>query len=799
MSKLVPNIKRGGKAKPIGSNLYYMAGRKHSQGGIDIGDTLEVEGGEVVQTDKNEVKVFSAQPILNGKSPAKLVMGGANPDSVFNAQEEFKDRVGLNDDGTKKQTNMKKLGGNKERFPIHTGEYYGRTEGRAIKALRNARTNSNFNYNGNTNFTPNTDTSSMYDSLPVAANSRTAIQQTNRQYNNPTTSVSRTPAVNTAAPTAAPVANKRQSFNDAFAAARKSGVSTFNWNGKSYGTQLANTNKPTRPANELPEVTVTAPRVETINRELPEVNVYGSSMPSALNRNRYTSSFRIKKCGGKKAGGGLVTVNGNVVNKVIGNVAYPSSTGGRRKAALGTKERDKDYVYWNGKLHRVTKDEFGETAYEPVDDRLPNTALADGRGAKARQSDREVRAAARRDAKKSVENSPLLRGGNFGERDFKPVGYKTNGNRSNTSSTRATTSSKQSGRNEVAEAARRAAANPRTDFRDMLRRPEYTPDKPKVKDSNKPASRTSKPSMTTQSTTSPANSTNTKTQTASAPRRGSDNGTTKPKSTTKAAAKKPATKSTQPVETKTAPKFDSLESMMQGLPTNGSITAPSKLEQRPRANVPDIISSPKKRLALFDNLDAGDIVGLGSNLAGSIASGINSRKQLDKMQAPLRPNSVIAENMKTSFNINPQLGEIEENSRRMTNDINANTSSSKTRLQRLQRLSNNKQSNKNNLRGQKENIETQLINQDKANKQQVRAANVAAQNDWMNRTTEFQNSIREQKATSLNNMFSGINSGIQDMLGRIENRKNYKNTLAMYDATHPNVDKRLFKDKGVKF
>ncbi len=101
----VPNVVAGGIAQPLGNNFFYMNGRKHSQGGIDIGPSdktgIEVEGGEVVETNGNELKVYSAQPILNGASPAKLVMGGANPNKVFKAQEDFKDRNRINDDGTK--------------------------------------------------------------------------------------------------------------------------------------------------------------------------------------------------------------------------------------------------------------------------------------------------------------------------------------------------------------------------------------------------------------------------------------------------------------------------------------------------------------------------------------------------------------------------------------------------------------------------------------------------------------------------------------------------------------------------
>lgn len=103
--KYVPNIVRGGNAIPLGNNFYYIKGRKHSAGGVDIGADpktgLEVEGEEVMKVTPKEVRVYSSVPFLQGNSPAKLVMSGANPDAVFNAQEEFKDRNRINDDGTK--------------------------------------------------------------------------------------------------------------------------------------------------------------------------------------------------------------------------------------------------------------------------------------------------------------------------------------------------------------------------------------------------------------------------------------------------------------------------------------------------------------------------------------------------------------------------------------------------------------------------------------------------------------------------------------------------------------------------
>lgn len=103
--KYVPNIVRGGNAIPLGNNFYYIKGRKHSAGGVDIGADpktgLEVEGEEVMKVTPKEVRVYSSVPFLQGNSPAELVMSGANPDAVFNAQEEFKDRNRINDDGSK--------------------------------------------------------------------------------------------------------------------------------------------------------------------------------------------------------------------------------------------------------------------------------------------------------------------------------------------------------------------------------------------------------------------------------------------------------------------------------------------------------------------------------------------------------------------------------------------------------------------------------------------------------------------------------------------------------------------------
>lgn len=102
----VPNIVGGGTAIPLGGDYFLMKGRTHETGGIDLGPNskngLEVENDEILKIGKKNIKIFSAQPIIGGHSPAELILKGADPNKVFNAQEKYKDRFNLNDDGTKK-------------------------------------------------------------------------------------------------------------------------------------------------------------------------------------------------------------------------------------------------------------------------------------------------------------------------------------------------------------------------------------------------------------------------------------------------------------------------------------------------------------------------------------------------------------------------------------------------------------------------------------------------------------------------------------------------------------------------
>lgn len=300
----VPLIAEGGTAIPIKKDSFLLKGRKHNTGGIIIGkgkNSIEAEGDEVVQITPKQLKVFSAQPILNGNSPAELVQKGAEPSKVFNAQEEFKDKNNLNDDGTKNNSKMKN-GGIRKIYPSLSGRYYGKNEGRAIRSLREARSNPNYQYNGN--------------NIPSMPSLNSELKPIKREE-----------------PVKKEVSKpKKQSFSSAFAEARRQGLKVFEWNGKKYGTQLASevTKKPitnkvepkvTKETKiepktktkvqtierELPEVVITAPRKKqsTLNNNvssnkvepkssktniIPEVNVVGSRIPKMIKDNTFVPS-----------------------------------------------------------------------------------------------------------------------------------------------------------------------------------------------------------------------------------------------------------------------------------------------------------------------------------------------------------------------------------------------------------------------------------------------------------------------------------------------------------------------------
>lgn len=572
----IPNVVAGGIAQPLGNNFFYMNGRKHSQGGIDIGPSdktgIEVEDGEVVETNGNELKVYSAQPIINGVSPAKLVMGGANPNKVFKAQEYFKDRNGINDDGTKAKYGKEK--------------YVAKSD--------------------NTRVTP----------------------------------IMESP--------------------------RNSGI-------------------------------------------------------------KQGYSRKSRKFGGKNM---IISINGNVKNGLIHS---PSSTGGLRdKFAVGGKRinrhgRTWEYDEQNGYYVPITNRTINRTSIYPIN--------------------------------KSARGETII-GSDYTFRNGRWSKNNTTNNNTN-----------------------------KSNIDNGNRRPQYYAERrlPLFEDGagitsglvRAGWSHGNNKGISTNNTNIPSLS---ETKSSGKTPRGGRSKSSQ------------SSQSTQSVPTKTLP----TAVYSRNLP---------KVEASIPTTLPVSTSTPAKGTTSFDgkgqgkfkNITAADWIGLSSNVAGSLASYFASRRAINKMRGPSQPTLISANKLKTKYNINPQLDRIREDKFEAYRDIDSNTASSRVSLARKQRVRNAAGQAANELYGNKENIETNLINQDRRNQQSVRQFNAQQYNQYIDRKAAFDNGIREAKVTNINNLFSGINAGIQDMISRYENRKALNNTIGAMRASAPNVDDRIMRDAGVDY
>lgn len=192
-----------------------------------------------------------------------------------------------------------------------------------------------------------------------------------------------------------------------------------------------------------------------------------------------------------------------------------------------------------------------------------------------------------------------------------------------------------------------------------------------------------------------------------------------------------------------------------------------------------------------------DLVGLTSNVAGSLISYLSNRNTLNKMRTPSQPMARQSVKLKTNININPQLDKMRETVAAYERDIDANTASSRVSLARKQgaRLTGSLETNK--LYGQKENIETGLINQDRLNQQRTAHANVDDYNRWQDNVTDFRNRILDLKGENTTNLISGLNSSIQDLLSRRENRSQFNESIKIMRAAYPNVADELLRKHGI--
>lgn len=745
----VPNVVSGGIAQPLGNNFFYMNGRKHSQGGIDIGPSdktgIEVEGGEVVETNGNELKVYSAQPILNGASPAQLVMGGANPNKVFKAQEDFKDRNGINDDGTKAKYGKEKYVAKSDNTrvtpimesPRNSGIkqgdfiYYPETYRIASNTLEKVPARKEVN------MTPLEQVNPEFDILLGGAGILRGVHETGNEEN-----INNILRRNGIEPTAE---NRAKYYASTYAPDTGAGRAGFNSSYKGEGTIYSSNSLNTgigyakaKHRNEKDRFVVSVRRpikfegdIGKQGLEVIDVKDVNSEVLKDISNTRnhigkYTKGYsrKSRKLGGKNM---IVNISGNVKNGLIHS---PSSTGGLRdKFAIGGNRINRHGRTW----------EYNEQvgAYVPITNRIIN-----------RTSSYPINKSARGET--IVGSDYTFRNGRWS---------KNNTTNNNTN---------------------------KSNIDNGNRRPQYYAERrlPLFEDGagiisglvRAGWSHGNNRGISTNNTNIPSLS------------------ETKSSGKTPRGGRSKSSQSTQTVPTKTPPTAvynRNLPKVEASIPTTlpVSTSTPAK----------GTTSSDGKGQGRFKNITTADWIGLGSNVAGSLASYFASKRAINKMRGPGQPTLISANKLKTKYNINPQLDRIREDKFEAYRDIDSNTASSRVSLARKQRVRNAAGQAANELYGNKENIETNLINQDRRNQQSVRQFNAQQYNQYIDRKAAFDNGIREAKVTNINNLFSGINAGIQDMISRYENRKALNNTIGAMRASAPNVDDRIMRDAGVDY
>lgn len=714
----IPNVVAGGIAQPLGNNFFYMNGRKHSQGGIDIGPSdktgIEVEGGEVVETNGNELKVYSAQPILNGASPAQLVMDGANPNKVFKAQEDFKDRNRINDDGTKYKEGGKIyqapdeykrqiaesgsiiIGG----YPTIAGNRNYKFIKGLTKASRIGRTATNLINLGRQKVY---DLSNKIDNTWINQGIKEVYRTTIGKHGS---NLPRTVDY---------ITNKLNINED-----NKKAMGGLSRD-KDYGSKKkpypSVAKKDFAGGHRSYPIPTKADAIDALRL----AGLHGRNDVKAKVYNKYPE---LRKKGNV---GLVVSINGNVKNGLIHS---PSSTGGLRdKFAIGGKRinrhgRTWEYDEQNGYYVPITNRTINRTSAYPIN--------KSARGETIIGSDYTFR------------NGKWSKNNNVNTNTNKP--NIDNGNR----------------RPQYYAERRLPLFEDGAGITSGLVRAGWSHGNNKgisMNNTNIPSLSATKSSGKT-------------------PRRG----------------RSKSSQSTQFVPTKTPPTAvynRNLPKVEANIPTTLPVST----------STPDkgTTSSDGKGQGKFKNLTTADWIGLSSNIASSLASYFASKRAINKMRGPGQPTLISANKLKTKYNINPQLDRIRENKFEAYRDIDSNTASSRVSLARKQRVRNAAGQAANELYGNKENIETNLINQDRRNQQSVRQFNAQQYNQYIDRKAAFDNGIREAKVTNINNLFSGINAGIQDMISRYENRKALNNTIGAMRASAPNVDDRIMRDAGVDY
>ena len=767
VKRRVPNVVRGGIAIPLKdkTNYYYMAGRKHKNGGIDIGENprtgLEVEDGEVMHVSKDEIKVFSSVPFLNGKSPAQKVLGGENPNAVFKQQELFKDRNGINDDGTKKNTRTKAKMGTIDWNKV---DEYADTAEKTLGAA-------NLGLSAATLAAPNPYTAAGAYGTGLAGIITDLYQGVRNGIKGDWPGVGKN-AVDIGLSLIGMKALKAaKKWNDLDKAKQAAGIQ------REYVTRTIGRRPKTRHKIKVSK-----------ERNAAEHNYmfgYGSiPMSTFLNFVDPTKPNNKNNTNDKKAMGGLSrSKDYGSKSKPYPSVKSGDFAGGHRSYPIPTKidaidalrlaglhgrsdVRAKVYAKYpdlrkkskSGGLYSVTVN--GETKLKMFPS-TGNLSLIRRKAALGTVSDD--------DNNDDWTYTPIPEYKRLYDKfNVKALNKKFDKDYFNLinqlkDNENLTVADIYNGGENTEDAKIREILGANSTYKDIF----DTDKENKLYDYYT----TTYPEMNAIESISQNNKTAT-------------NNTLK-----------------EVVNTPKNNEYETDMSITNNKPFESTtlkevVVTPEDVKD----NTENRIAKNEKRNRLINSYLSGyhgDAINLLSNIGGNIATTLINRRALNKMQAPPQPMSQTAAKLKTRININPQLDKMRETLAAYERDVDNNTASSRVALARKQRARFANMLQTNELYSTKENAETELINKDRLNQQEVANNNVKAYNAWQDKVNAFNNAIADKKAENLVGLAQGITSGITSTIGNVQQRIRDDKSILANALSHPNLPIEEFYHNGL--
>lgn len=178
-----------------------------------------------------------------------------------------------------------------------------------------------------------------------------------------------------------------------------------------------------------------------------------------------------------------------------------------------------------------------------------------------------------------------------------------------------------------------------------------------------------------------------------------------------------------------------------------------------------------------------------ADVAGNIINAGIERNAIDATRYIDAPIQHQASKLLTNYNINPQLDSITNSAANAQRTINNNTLSSKVAQNRLNMLGLNTALNNSQLYANKENTETQLINQDTMNQQSIRNSNIDSYNQWLAGKTEFNNNKILSKANATASAINGIGQTLGNLATGLLQEQQFNNNVELLKALNPDASK----------